>query len=349
MDQQPVPAAPLVSVVIPHWRGATILLRCLQSLRTTTYQPLEILLIDNGCDDGSVAQAAAQFPEIKVVAGAVNRGFAGGCNLGLRASRGKYVALLNNDAVVTANWLAPMVAAMERDDRLAACQPKILALSPPQHFDYAGAAGGYLDWLGYPFCRGRIFFTLETDHGQYDDEADIFWASGACCLLRQSALGETGLLDESFFAHMEEIDLNWRMHLAGYHVGVTPSAVVYHQAGSTLQADSPRKVYLNHRNSLIMLLKNDDAIRLCAVLPLRLVLDLLAALHLLLRRHLVHAAMVLRAYGYLLTHVPTLRRQRHESRRLRRLAAAMRHKFYGRSIVWQYFMRRRRHFSELPR
>ncbi|MCK6557696.1 glycosyltransferase family 2 protein [candidate division KSB1 bacterium] len=349
MDQQPVPAAPLVSVVIPHWRGAALVQRCLQSLRTTVYQPFEILLVDNGCEDGSVAATAAQFPEIKVVASAVNLGFAGGCNLGLRASRGKYVALLNNDAVVTPNWLAPMVAAMERDDRLAACQPKILALAPAQQFDYAGAAGGLLDWLGYPFCRGRIFFTLETDRGQYDEAADIFWASGACCLLRQSVLAETGLLDESFFAHMEEIDLNWRMHLAGYRVRATPAAVVYHQAGSTLQTDSPRKVYLNHRNGLLLLLKHGEAARLCAILPLRFILDLAAALRALFGLRPAQAAMILAAYGYLLTHVPGLRQQRRESRRRRRLtAAAMQQRFYPRSIVWQYFVRRRKCFTDLP-
>lgn len=342
-------AAPLVSVVIPHWRGAAILQRCLQSLRTTVYQPLEILLVDNGCDDGSVAEVAVQFPEVKIVNSAVNLGFAGGCNLGLRASRGKYVALLNNDAVVTASWLAPMVAAMERDHRLAACQPKILAPGPLPQFDYAGAAGGLLDWLGYPFCRGRIFFTLENDHGQYDQEADIFWASGACCLLRQAALAETGLLDERFFAHMEEIDLNWRMHLAGYRVRVTPAAVVYHQAGSTLQTESPRKVYLNHRNGLLLLLKNSEAARLCLILPLRFLLDMAATLRELMRLRVRHAAVILAAYGYLLVHLPEVWQQRHASQRVRRLPAAiMRRKFYPHSIVWQYFVRGRKRFSELP-
>lgn len=339
---------PLVSIVVPHWRGAEILRRCLQSLQSTNYRPFEVLLIDNACDDGSIAAVAPGFPGLKVIASATNLGYAGGCNLGLRASRGKYVALLNNDAVVTPDWLAPMVAAMERDERVAACQPKILSVDAPQQFDYAGACGGYMDWLGYPFCRGRIFFTLEDDGGQYDNERDIFWASGACCLLRQSALAETGGLDERFFAHMEEIDLNWRMHWAGYRVLAVPSAIVYHQAGSTLQAESPRKVYLNHRNGLVLLLKNMPAARLFKVLPLRFLLDLVAALHALVRLRWAHAAMVLNAYVYLVTHMKEIRLQRRESCESRKIAnAELQRKFYPRSVVWDYFVAGKKRFSEL--
>lgn len=340
---------PLVSIIIPHWRGAEILQRCLQSLQATDYRPFEILLIDNACDDGSVAKVLPHFPEVRVVASAKNLGYAGGCNLGLRASRGKYAALLNNDAVVTPGWLAPLVAAMERDESVAACQPKILALDAPDQFDYAGAAGGFIDWLGYPFCRGRIFFTLEHDRGQYDDEVDIFWASGACCLLRQAALAETGELDEFFFAHMEEIDLNWRLHWAGYRVLAVPSAVVYHQAGSTLQAESPRKVYLNHRNGLILLLKNMPAARLFRVLPLRLLLDVLAALRMLLRLQWRQAVKVFAACGYLVTHAGQIWRQRKQSCACRTIASAvMLSKFYSRSIVWDYFAGGKKRFSDLP-
>lgn len=340
---------PLVSIIIPHWRGAEILQRCLQGVQATDYRPIEILLIDNACDDGSITTVAPRFPEVRVVASKTNLGYAGGCNLGLGASRGKYAALLNNDAVVTPGWLTPMVAAMERDERVAACQPKILMIDAPEQFDYAGAAGGFMDWLGYPFCRGRIFFTLEEDRGQYDDEADIFWASGACCLLRQAALAETGWLDEHFFAHMEEIDLNWRLHWAGYRVLAVPSAVVYHKAGSTLQAESPRKVYLNHRNGLILLLKNMPAAQLFKVLPLRLLLDALAALRMLFRLHWAQALKVFAAYVYLITHARQIRQQRQQSRDCRKIThAAMLSKFYSRSIVWDYFTAGKKRFSDLP-
>jgi glycosyltransferase involved in cell wall biosynthesis len=169
---------PLVSVVIPHWRGTDILLRGLQALHEHSHHPLEIVLVDNGCDDGSIAVARQQFDDLKVVATGRNLGYAGGCNHGMRAAAGKYIVLFNNDAVPAPNWLAPMLALMESDATIAACQPKIIALEARDTFDYAGACGGYLDFLGFPFCRGRIVATLEKDEGQYDGAVEIFWASG---------------------------------------------------------------------------------------------------------------------------------------------------------------------------
>ena len=340
--------SPLISIIIPHWRGEEILLRGLNHLQKIRYQPIEILLIDNGCDDGSIRIAGQRFPDLKILKTGSNLGFAGACNLGLKTAKGKYAALLNNDAVVTSEWLNPLVQVMERDPLVAACQPKILSLDSPEKFDYAGAAGGFLDVLGYPFCRGRIFSTLEPDRHQYDDEADIFWASGACCLLRMSTLSEIGLLDEQFFAHMEEIDLNWRMHLAGYRVVAVPSSVVYHQAGSTLHASSPRKTYLNHRNGLLILLKNYSPARLLAFLPVRFLLDVVEALRSLLSLRWLHALMVLRAHFHILTHLPRILHQRRQSRSLRRIPdATIQAKFYRRSIVWDYFVRGRKYFRNL--
>ncbi|NUO80328.1 glycosyltransferase family 2 protein [candidate division KSB1 bacterium] len=341
-------SSPLVSIIIPHWRGADILLRCLQALREHTHTPHEIVIVDNGCDDGSIALAQQRFAHVKIVAAGDNLGFASGCNFGLRAALGKYAVLLNNDAVVTPGWLEPMVQVMEREAQIAACQPKILSLPNPGYFDYAGAAGGLVDFLGYPFCRGRIFATIEPDQHQYDEPAEIFWASGACCILRCSVLAETGLLDDAFFAHMEEIDLCWRMHLAGYRVTAVPQACVYHQAGSTLHAASPHKTYLNHRNALFLLLKNYETLLLWVIFPLRLWLDIIQAVRLLFTFNGAHAVMVFRAVGEVLLRLPELLRKRRQSRRVCRISsAAMRAKFYQRSIIWEYFIRRRTRCSEL--
>jgi len=339
----------LVSIIIPHWRGQEILLRGLQSLRTHTSPAHEIILVDNGCDDSSIAAAQKNFAQARIVAPGKNLGFAGGCNFGMRAAAGKYFVLFNNDAVATPHWLEPLLEMMERDCRIAACQPKILARDRLGYFDYAGACGGHLDFLGYPFCRGRIFNTLEKDTGQYDDDADIFWASGACCLLRKSALDEVGLLDDSFFAHMEEIDLNWRLHLAGYRVVAVPASRVYHQAGSTLQAGAPRKTYLNHRNGLMMLIKNYSAAALAFVFPLRLLLDLMEAARQLFGLRFGHAFAVLRAMVSISFKLPRLLVQRRHVQRLRKISAqALRAKLYRRSVVWDYFMRGRKKFCALP-
>jgi hypothetical protein len=339
----------LVSIIISHWRGKDILLRCLRSLREYTFLPHEIMLVDNGCDDGSIAAAQTNFTGLRIVATGKNLGFASGCNAGMRAAAGEYFVLFNNDAIATPHWLEPLVAVMASEARIAACQPKILSIERPNYFDYAGACGGHVDFLGYPFCRGRIFSTLEKDEQQYDGAADIFWASGACCLLRAAALTEVGLLDDAFFAHMEEIDLNWRLHLAGYRVVAVPAACIYHQAGSTLQAAAPRKTYLNHRNGLMLLLKNYSVRSLLFVLPLRLLLDGIEALGQLFSLRGRHAVMIMRAILAVLLQLPRTLAQRRQAQRLRAVSVkALRKKFYHRSIVWDYFILRKKKFSELP-
>jgi len=342
-------AQPLVSIIVPHWRGQKILQRSLASLRRLNYQPVEILLIDNGCDDGSVAAAHEEFPEVRVIAAGKNLGFAGGCNLGLRTANGKYALLFNDDAEATPDFLAPLVDAMESDPHVAACQPKIRSLEFPEKFDYAGANGGFLDIFGFPFCRGRIFMTLEDDRGQYDEPCDIFWASGACCLLRLSALQQTGLLDVDFFAHMEEIDLNWRLHLAGYRIVSVPASVVRHQAGSTLHPDKPYKIYLNHRNSLIMMMKNYAPATLLWVLPGRLLLDAVAFWYRLFHLDFLRAVAIGRAGIHVLMHLRSIYARRQWSQKRRRLNdEEIFQRIYRRSIVWDYFIAGRKFFSKLP-
>jgi len=336
---------PLVSVIIPHWRGKGILIRCLISLKNASLDRSEILLIDNGSTDGSVDEAVKTFPSVSVLKSETNLGYAGGCNLGIENARGEFALLLNDDAEVTPGFLDPLVECMAADRTVAACQPKICSIRQPGRFDYAGAAGGYLDIFGFPFCRGRIFVHVEDDHGQYDDPREIFWASGACCLVRMSALREVGNLDEDFFAHMEEIDLQWRMRRAGYKIMSVPSSIVRHEAGSTLGAENPYKIYLNHRNSLIMMLKNHSAGALLAVLPVRIALDIAAMAYRLLRGEVLNASAILHALGYSLFHLSSVLRRRNQHGSSPTMKNA---RLYKRSIVWDYFILRQRRFSDLP-
>jgi len=264
---------PRVTVVIPHWNGVKILRRCLTSLKKTVYPDYAVLLVNNGSTDGSRGMVARDFPDVSIVDSPTNVGFAAGCNLGIRHSASPYVVLLNNDTEVTPEWLGFMVEAADRDVSVAAVQPKMLSFTDRQRFDYCGGAGGEMDLFGYPFAWGRLFDSIESDEGQYDAEKQVFWASGAATLLRRSALDKVGLLNEAFFAHMEEIDLNWRFQWAGYRIQFVPSSVVYHQTGATLGKERLRKMVLNHRNNLLMILRNHTIGTLLWLFPLRLILE----------------------------------------------------------------------------
>jgi GT2 family glycosyltransferase len=336
---------PLVSVVIPHFNGPAILDRCLTALHATTYSALEILLVDNASHDGSAVAAAERFasPRLRLIRLAANRGFAGGCNAGVAEARGRYVALLNNDAVVSPRWLEPLVALAEADDRVAAVQPKVRSLDRPDHFDYAAAAGGLIDVLGIPFARGRIFHTCEEDTGQYDAVREVFWASGTCCLLRREAWERVGELDESFFAHMEEIDLNWRLHLAGLRVLFCPEAVVQHNAGTTLPPEHPRKIFLNHRNGMVMLLKNFAWPTLLWVMPARIALELAAAIYFFSRGDLHQTRGILKALWAVATDRVAIQAGRRRAQAVRAVTdAEVMARMYRGSVVWEYFVRGRR-------
>jgi len=345
-----IDAAPLVSIVIPHLRGREILFRCLEALRVGTGHALslQIVVVDNASDDGSVQAAQVAFPEIIVLRASKNLGFAGACNWGIRETLSEFIVLLNDDAEVTPGWLEPLLDCMRSDETIAAGQPKLLAIDPRDAFDYAGACGGHLDVFGFPLSRGRIFQTIEKDAGQYDDATDVFWATGACMLLRRSALQMTGLLDEDFFAHMEEIDLCWRLHLAGYRVRVVPASIVRHQSGSTLQQQAPQKVYLNHRNSLTMLLKNYGGLSLLRIFPLRLLFELMAGVYYVAKVDIKSAAAVMRAFCAVLWRLPAILRKRARIQQWRVCSdRALRKRFYRRSIVLDYFVLGRRSFAGL--
>lgn len=274
------------AIVILNWNGAQMLRQFLPSVVAhTPAGSARVIVADNGSTDDSLAVLAAEFPDVEVVTLDKNYGFAEGYNQALRRVGDGYDSylLLNSDVEVPEGWLQPMLDYMENHPDVAACQPKLRAHHTPTHFEYAGAAGGYIDSLGYPFCRGRIFDTVEADEGQYDQVADIFWATGAALLIRSAVYWEVGGLDGRFFAHQEEIDLCWRLRSRAYRIVCVPQSVVYHLGGGTLPKENPRKTFLNFRNNLLLLYKNLPQRRLRTVFFLRFWLDALASLVFLLK------------------------------------------------------------------
>ncbi|NIR51403.1 glycosyltransferase family 2 protein [candidate division KSB1 bacterium] len=340
---------PLVSIVIPHLKGEEILKECLQSLERTNYPEMEVIVVDNGSTDASIAYVQDIFPWIKVVENSKNLGYAGGCNAGVAESRGKYVLFLNDDTVtLDSNWLDKLVDTCENNPKVAACQPKLLSLVNRDEFDYAGAAGGLMDVFGFPFALGRIFFTIEKDQHQYDQASNIFWASGTAMFVKKSILEQVGNFDEDFFAHMEEIDLSWRIHLTGQDVVSVPDAVVYHKAGSTLRTESYLKVYLNHRNGLVMLLKNYEWKNLLWIFPLRLLFEFVAVIYSLIKLDFVRIRAVFVALGYVGFHLNKILAKRRRVQKNRKLSdAQIFSKFYRGSIVFDYFVKGRRSCTEL--
>lgn len=248
---------PPVAVIILNWNGRHLLEEYLPSVVANTPESLaRVIVADNGSTDDSLSWLATNFPEVEVIAFDTNHGFAGGYNRAIEATRYRYTLLLNSDVRVTPGWLEPLVEWAEAHPELGALQPKIRALRAPSYFEYAGAAGGFIDRHGYPYCRGRIFDVVEEDNGQYDTPREVFWATGAAMLVDTKAYLAAGGLDEAFFAHMEEIDLCWRLLLMGRKNYVVPASTVYHLGGASLDAANPRKTYLNFRNNLLMLHKN---------------------------------------------------------------------------------------------
>jgi len=261
------------TVLIPHYAGDQVF-DCLAALDGAPDRPAEVILVDDGCRDGTSALAKERYPGIRLVSNPVNLGFVGACNRGLAEVNTRYAVLLNDDALVEGGWLRALVETMDGDPNIAAAQPKILNARERTRFEYAGAAGGLLDRYGYPFALGRWFGECEIDRGQYDNPRDIFWASGTAMIVRTSVYHEIGGFEPAFQMHMEEIDWCWRSLLMGWRVVNVPQAVVFHYGAMTLRTQSFGKMYLNHRNSFLMLLKNYGLPRLLAVVPVRLFLEL---------------------------------------------------------------------------
>lgn len=339
----------LVSIIIPHYNGSAMLSKCLESLQKTTYPNFKIILADNASEDNSVQMVSEDFPSVDVIRLDSNKGYAGGCNAGIvAAKKSDYVVLLNNDVLVDPEWLTIMVDVMESDNNIAACQPKILSLKNKGYFDYSGAAGGLMDKYAYPFARGRIIATIEQDNGQYNDETSIFWASGTACILRNSALEKVGYLDEVFFAHMEEIDLCWRFRLSGYKIMVAPKSVIYHQSGATLSAEKFKKKYLNHRNSIIMMLKNYSSWSLIKLFPMRIILETMALGYSLLTLDLNRFSGLIAAFLWLLTHPIYLIRARKRAQSVRVISdEEILNSLYDGSIALSYYFKGKKTAKEL--
>ncbi|MBR1963440.1 MAG: glycosyltransferase family 2 protein [Muribaculaceae bacterium] len=246
-----------VAVIILNWNGESLLQEFLPKVIATTNEKLaDIIVADNGSTDNSVKLIESEFPNVKLLKFTENHGFAEGYNQAISQTRYKYTILLNSDAASKEGWIEPIYEYMEAHPQTGACQPKLLSYTTPDEFEYAGASGGFIDKNGYPYCRGRLFSTVEKDNGQYDDICSIFWATGAALAVRSDLYLKVGGLDKLFFAHMEEIDLCWRILLAGYDIKVIPQSIVYHLGGGSLPASNPRKTYLNFRNNLLLLHKN---------------------------------------------------------------------------------------------
>ena len=333
---------PRVSIIIVTWNAQPLLAQCLPSVVASTYPNLEILVADNASTDGSAEWVHTHFPTVRVVRHPENWAFCRGNNEAIPHATGDLVVLLNNDVEVPPGWLQPLVDAFTADPRLGAAQPKVLQHRDRSHFEYAGAAGGFLDAYGFPFARGRLFDTVEPDHGQYDTPRDVFWATGAACMLRRSALDEVGLLDERFFMHMEEIDLCWRLQRRGYAVRAIPSSEVYHIGGGSLAQGSPRKVYFNFRNNLLLLYKNLPPSAWRRLLPRRIALDALAALRALLAGRPAEAAAIGRAHRDAHQMASAYVDARPDETEPPVLPP------YRGSIVVDYFLRGRTRFSDLP-
>jgi len=289
-------SSPRISIIIVSWNARSVVRECLPSVVATDYPNLEIIFADNASTDGTAAWIAREYPSVKIVRHPENWLFARGNNAALPHTTGEYVLLLNNDVEVPPDWLHPLVETMEENPDVGAVQPKLLQYDDKNRFEYAGGAGGFIDRAGYPFTRGRLFNTMERDHGQYDNPCDVFWATGAAVLLRRSALDEVGLLDERFEMHMEEIDLCWRLHRHGYRVRVQPQSTVYHIGGASLPQSSPLKTYYNFRNGLLLLYKNLPPSIWRKTMLLRMPCDAAALGRLLSAGKWTEAASVLRAY-----------------------------------------------------
>lgn len=284
-----------VAVVILNWNGCDMMRQFLPSVVEHSQPEGLVVVADNGSTDGSVEMLHKEFPEVEVIALKKNYGFAEGYNQAFSQIDAPYYLLLNSDVEVTPHWLRPLLSYMDKHPEVAACQPKLLSQRNKQMFEYAGGAGGFIDYLGYPFCRGRVFDKVEADNGQYDSICPLLWATGAALLVRQTDWKQSGGLDGRFFAHMEEIDLCWRLRARGRQIVCVPTSIAYHVGGATLDASNPRKTFLNFRNNLLMLYKNLPESELHSVMRRRKLLDLVAAIKFLFMGDLPNFRAVVKA------------------------------------------------------
>lgn len=334
------------AIVILNWNGEKFLKKFLPTvIKYTPEVNTEIIIADNNSTDNSIGFLNKNHPDLRLIIFDKNYGFTGGYNKALDQIDAQYFVLLNSDIEVTENWLDPLIRLLDSDSKIAACQPKIRSYHQNENFEYAGAAGGFIDKYGYPFCRGRILDITESDTGQYNKIRDVFWATGACMLVRANLYKEIGGLDDDFFAHMEEIDLCWRFKNLGYRIVCNPESEVFHVGGGTLPNNSPFKLYLNFRNNLFLLYKNLPKGRLFPVITSRMVLDGLSAIVFLLKFSFSSFRAVSKAHIHFYKSLKKLREKREV---LLSNTTSINHKeIYTKSIVLNYYVRKKHKFSDL--
>ncbi|MBA4321404.1 MAG: glycosyl transferase family 2 [Odoribacter sp.] len=334
------------AIVILNWNGIGYLKKFLETAVNNSISSGSVLFVaDNGSTDGSADWVEKNFPSVKLIMLEENHGFAGGYNIALRQIDARYFILLNSDIEVTPGWTEPLISFMDNNPDAAACQPKILSWHNREFFEYAGAAGGYIDKFGYPFCRGRIFNSLEKDSGQYNSRKDIFWSSGACMIVRAEAWKKSSGFDADFFAHMEEIDLCWRFQKAGYRVCFTHESVVYHVGGGVLPYDSPFKTYLNFRNNLFLLYKNLPENKLHTTLFIRMLLDGIAALLFVFNGKFTNVRSVWQAHMDYYKAINSLKIKRKSVKSL--TTAEFSTAVLNKSIVFEFYIKRNKTFDKL--
>lgn len=334
-----------VAVVILNWNGEKFLRQFLPGVVEFSHELADVVVVDNHSTDGSLDLLAKEFPHVQLVKLDQNYGFAGGYNHGLKHIPNEYFVLLNSDVEVTPGWIQPVIHYMESEPGMVACQPKILDFHRKEWFEYAGAAGGFIDKDAYAFCAGRIFFQFERDEDQFQENIEVFWASGAAMFIRRDAWLEVGGLDMDFFAHMEEIDLCWRLKNRGYKVGACRNSIVYHYGGGTLDRQSPFKTYLNFRNNLYMIVKNYHGKSLGRKLFRRLFLDGIAGIRFIAEGKPNHTFAVLKAHLSFYSSLGSLRKKRHVEK-----AAALKPNLkgiYTGSIIKHFFVFKKRYFKDL--
>lgn len=335
--------SPSVAIVILNWNGKAFLQQFLPSVLLSEYENLQIILGDNASTDDSVAFVKANFPSVTIIQNDKNYGFAGGYNHVLAQVYADYFVLLNSDVAVKPNWIQPIIQLMESDTQIAAAQPKIKWFDHKNQFEYAGAAGGFLDIFAYPFCRGRLFNVYEMDEGQYDQKKEIFWASGAALFIKSSCWHAVGGLDADLFAHMEEIDLCWRLKNLGYKIMFCPDAAVYHVGGGTLQTENPFKTYLNFRNNLIIMQKNLPAIDAFFRISFRMCIDFIAWWHFLLSGKPKFTWAVSKGHWHFCKAIFHTAKKRKAIQKAYKSHAGV----YAGSVVWAFFIKKIRYFWQL--
>lgn len=336
-----------VAVVILNWNGKKYLQQFLPSVVQNNPLFSEVIVADNASTDDSVSFVKTSFPQVKIIQNSVNGGFSKGYNDALKQVDAEYYVLLNSDVEVTHGWIDKVIALMDSDSSIAACQPKIKDYNRKAYFEYAGAAGGFIDKYGYPFCRGRILDNLEEDKGQYNDVREVFWATGACLFIRSKCYHEAGGLDEDFFAHMEEIDLCWRLKNLGYKIMYCPDAEVYHVGGGTLNKTSPQKTFLNFRNNLILLFKNHAPQYFLLKIFIRFILDGIAGVKFLLSGEVAHTLAVLKAhFSFYASLGKTIKKRKLLKQRV---VGETKTAVYLHSIIADYYLRSNKTFKEIDK